>query len=144
MYLQNIFCVAPVLHSQIVRTNIVTNIDTHIHKQTNTQGENIITSLKRVINIFRVTWPLVQGIHQSPVNSPRKGQWHGALMFSLFAWTNGCVNNRDAGYLRRHHTHYDVTVMSAHRHPSNQLGHQQTRWWLAKQWFHHFAITVTS
>ena len=29
MYLQNIVCVAPVLHSQIVRTNIVTNIDTH-------------------------------------------------------------------------------------------------------------------
>ena len=43
MYLQNIVCVAPVLHSQIVRTNIVTNIDTHT--QINTQGENIITSL---------------------------------------------------------------------------------------------------
>ena len=33
MYLQNIVCVAPVLHSQIVRTNIVTNIDTHTNKQ---------------------------------------------------------------------------------------------------------------
>ena len=52
MYLQNIVCVAPVLHSQIVRTNIVANIDTHTHKQTNTQGENIITSLTRVINII--------------------------------------------------------------------------------------------
>ena len=52
MYLQNIVCVAPVLHSQIVRTNILANIDTHTHKQTNTQGENIITSLTRVINII--------------------------------------------------------------------------------------------
>ena len=26
-------------------------------------------------------WPFVPGIHQSPVNSPHKGQWRGALMF---------------------------------------------------------------
>ena len=32
-------------------------------------------------NIFRVTGPLCGGIHRSPVNSPRKGQWRGALMF---------------------------------------------------------------
>ena len=40
----------------------------------------------------------------SPVTGefPHKGQWRGALMFSLiFAWTNGWVNNRDAGDLRR-------------------------------------------
>ena len=52
-----------------------------------------------------------QGIHQSPVNSPNKGQWHGALMFSLIcAWINGWVNNREAGDLRRHRAHYDVNV----------------------------------
>ena len=28
-------------------------------------------------------WPFVWGIHWSPVNSPHKGQWRGALMFSL-------------------------------------------------------------
>ena len=62
-------------------------------------------------NIFRVT-VLVQGIHRSPANSPHKGQWRGALMFSLIcAWIKGCVNNREAGDLRRHHAHYDVTVM---------------------------------
>ena len=45
-------------------------------------------------------------------NYPYKGQWRGALMFSLiFAWTNSCANNRNAGCLRRHRTHYDVTVM---------------------------------
>ena len=41
-----------------------------------------------------------------------KGQWWGALMFSLiYAWTNGWVNNRYVGVLRRHRTHYDVTIM---------------------------------
>ena len=56
--------------------------------------------------------PFVRGIHRPPVNSPHKGQWRGALMFSLIcAWINGWVNNREAGDLRRHHAHYDVTVM---------------------------------
>ena len=33
-------------------------------------------------------WPFVLGIHRSPVNSPHKGQWRGALTFSLiYAWT---------------------------------------------------------
>ena len=57
-------------------------------------------------------WSFVRGIHRSPVNSPHKGQWRGVLMFSLIcAWTNGWVNNRDAGDLRRHRAHYDVFVM---------------------------------
>ena len=56
--------------------------------------------------------PFVRGIHRSPVNSPRKGQWRGALMCSLIcAWINAWINNCRAGDLRRHHTHYDVTVM---------------------------------
>ena len=57
-------------------------------------------------------WPFVRGIHRSPVNSPHKGQWHGALMFSLVcAWTNGWVNYRDAVDLRRHRAHYHDTAM---------------------------------
>ena len=28
-------------------------------------------------------WPFVRGIHRWPVNSPHKGQWRGALTFSL-------------------------------------------------------------
>ena len=48
-----------------------------------------------------------------PVNSPHKGHWRGALMFSLIcAWTNGWLNDRNPGDLRRHRAHYDVTVMS--------------------------------
>ena len=60
-------------------------------------------------NIFRVTGPL---IHRSPVNSRHKGQWRGALVFSLICvWINGSVNNGEAGDLRRHRAHYDVIVM---------------------------------
>ena len=48
----------------------------------------------------------------SPVNFPHKGQWRGALIFSLiWAWINAWVNNREAGDLRRHRAHYDVIVM---------------------------------
>ena len=32
-------------------------------------------------------------------------------VFLICAWINGWVNNREAGDLRRHRTHYDVTVM---------------------------------
>ena len=57
-------------------------------------------------------WPFVRGNHRSPVNSPHKGQWRGALMFSLICvWINGWTNNREAGDLRRYHTHYDGTVI---------------------------------
>ena len=57
-------------------------------------------------------WPFVRGIHRSPVNSPHKGLWRGALMFSLIcAWTNSGANNGDAGDLRHHHAHYDVVAM---------------------------------
>ena len=60
---------------------------------------------------FPRNWPFVRGIHRSPVNSPHKGQWRGALMFSLICvWINGWVNNREAGDLRRYRGHYDVIV----------------------------------
>ena len=55
---------------------------------------------------------LCGGIHRSPAESPHKGRWRGALIFSLICtWTNGGANNRDTGDLRRHCTHYDVTIM---------------------------------
>ena len=56
---------------------------------------------------------LGNGRRFSPVNSPHKGQWRGALMFSLICtWINGWVNNHEAGDLRRHHAHYEAIVMS--------------------------------
>ena len=61
---------------------------------------------------FPRNWPFVRGIHRSPVNSPHKGQWRAALMFTLICvWINGWVNNCEAGDLRRYYAHYGVTVM---------------------------------
>ena len=58
-------------------------------------------------------WPFVRGIHRSgPGEFPSQRPVSGALMFPLIcAWINGWVNNRKAGDLRRHRTHYDVSVM---------------------------------
>ena len=97
--------------------------------------ENIITSQLWAVSImpndgpvthddvikwkhFPHYWPIVQGIHRSPVNSPHKGQWRGPLVFLWSApWINGWVNIREAGDLRRHHAHYDVIVMSWRQWP---------------------------
>ena len=57
-------------------------------------------------------WPFIRGTHRSPVNSPYKGQWRGAVKFSLIgAWINGWENDRKAGDMRRHRAYYDVTVV---------------------------------
>ena len=62
---------------------------------------------------FPRNWPFVRKIHRSPVNFPHKGQWRGALMFSLiYVWINDWANNREAGDLRRYPVHYDVIVMN--------------------------------
>ena len=64
---------------------------------------------------FSVLLTLCAGNHRSLVNSPHKGQWRGALMFSLIcAWINAWVNNHEARDLRRHHAHYDVIRMVLH------------------------------
>ena len=64
--------------------------------------------------IFFALLAFVRGSHRWPVDSPHKGQWRGALMFSLMrAWTKGLANNTNASYLRRHRSHYDVTVMTS-------------------------------
>ena len=58
------------------------------------QMETCSASLGFVRGIHR--W--LRGIHRSPVNSPHTDQWRRALMFALIcAWTNGWVNNQDAG-----------------------------------------------
>ena len=63
-------------------------------------------------------WPFVWEIHRSPVNSPHKGQWRGALIFSFIcAGIKGWVNNRAVGDLRRHRPHYDVTLMNVWQDP---------------------------
>ena len=98
---------------------------------------------RRNINTFGIT-NVVPGVlhddvilwkhfprHRSPVNSPHKGQWRGALMSSLICvWINGWVNNREAADLRRHRAHYDVIVM-------NSFGLSDGIWW------HGYGSTLT-
>ena len=62
-------------------------------------------------NIFHVTGHLCGGCTGPGEFPTHKGQWRRALMFSLICvWKNGCVNNREAGDLGSHRTHYDVIV----------------------------------
>ena len=87
-------------------------------------------------------WPFVRGIHRSPVNSPHKGQWRGALMFSLIcAWITDWVNNREAGDLRCHRAHYDVIVMF-----SENLSFSSCTWYCVVgsviRVFHFVALTL--
>ena len=61
---------------------------------------------------FSALLVICSGNSPVPVNSPHKGQWRGALMFSLMCTRiNSWINNGEAGDLRRHRAHYDVTVM---------------------------------
>ena len=64
-------------------------------------------------NIFRAAGLSARGIHRSPVNSPHKGQWRGALILSLICvWTNNWANDGDDGDLTHHRAHSDVTVVN--------------------------------
>ena len=78
---------------------------------------------------FLCHWPFVRGIHRWPVNSPHKGQRRRALMFSLIcSWINFSVNNGEAGDLRHHCAHYDITVMlwkfQIHSHWSDDINQE--------------------
>ena len=74
--------------------------------------------------------PLVRGIHRSPVNSPHKGQWRGAMVFALIcAWRNGWVNNGEAGDLKRNCAHYDVIVIRLVNDGAHGIWNIRSREW---------------
>ena len=82
-------------------------------------------------------WPFVRGIHRSPVNFPHKGQWRGALMFSLICvWINDWANNREAGDLRRYRALCDVIVMTNPVQPRN---HSWLHYIMMTSWWKHFS-----
>ena len=69
-------------------------------------------------------------------NSPVTGEFPAqrpvtrSLLFSLIcAWISSSVSNREAGHLRRHRTHYDVTVMDelVPHHKTQQIGNSAPR-----------------
>ena len=71
------------------------------------------TRWRHQMETFSALLAICAGNSPVPVNSPHKGQWRGALVFSLIcAWINDWVNNREAGDLRRRRSHYDVIVMT--------------------------------
>ena len=85
-------------------------------------------------NIFPVTGPLCGRIHQSSVNSPH--QWREVLMFSLIcAWINARVNNRWAGDLTCHRTHYDVMVMTLTSYDHDGVSNHQPQGCLLNRLF---------
>ena len=63
---------------------------------------------------FPCYWPSVRGIHRSPVTGEFPSQRPVTRTFGVFficVWINSCVNNREAGDVRRYRAHYDITVM---------------------------------
>ena len=86
-------------------------------------------------NIFRVIWTFARRIHRSPVNSPHKGQWRGALMFSLIcARTNGWVNNRAenspvTGEFPLQRPVPGSSDVFFDLHPNKRLSKQSRGWW---------------
>ena len=74
------------------------------------QPQHNTTWWRHQMETFSALLALCEG--NPPVDSTHKGQWRGALMFSLIcAWTSGWVNNCEAADSRRYNAHYDVTAM---------------------------------
>ena len=87
---------------------------------------SLTTWWRHQMETFSALLALCAGNSPVPVNSPHKGQWRGALMFSLiYAWINDWVNNRETGDLRRQGGHCDVIVMI-------QVSRSFSHWFRAK------------
>ena len=77
-------------------------------------------------NIFRVTDPLYwefTGQRWIPLTKASDPElW--CFLWST-PWINGWVNNREAGYLRRHRAHYDVIVIKSTGTKPQQSKHHE-------------------
>ena len=60
-------------------------------------------------------WPFVRGIHRSPVNSPHKGQWREALVFSLICALNKPFSKKTWGWW------FETTSRSWWRHSNGNM-----------------------
>ena len=90
-------------------------------------------------NIFRVTGPLCGefiGHRWIPLTKASDTE----LWYSLIcARTKGWINNRDAGVLRRHRAHYDVTVMCS---GSNDVDRFVLRVYFRSLWWRHEMLST--
>ena len=78
--------IAPHLHERLASSGWPARVKIDLIKFDLTDTHDDVIKWKH----FPRYWPFVWGIHRSPVNSPHKSQWRGALMFSLIcAWING-------------------------------------------------------
>ena len=65
---------------------------------------------------FSALLAFVRGEFTGPCEFPAQRPVTQSFDFSLICvWINDWVNNREAGDLRRHRGHYDVTVMQSQR-----------------------------
>ena len=125
-----IICTLHIVHCKIVMEKIQLSRDVRI-----SGTHDDVIKWKHFLHY----WPFVRGIHRFPVNSPHKGQWRGALMFSLICvLINSWVNNREARDLRRNPAHSDVTVMN---HTLDLLVHTCVT---GPQWVNSSAISANS
>ena len=66
-------------------------------------------------------WPFVREIHRSPVNSPHKGQWRGALIFYLIRLNNR-LSKQSRGWW------FETASRSLCRHCKSQLSRGWQFW----------------
>ena len=73
-------------------------------------------------------WPFVRGIHRSPVDSPHKGQWRGALIFwcRLIIQTDADVSIHDDVIKWKHFPRNWPFVRGIHRSSVNS--HHKGQW----------------
>ena len=124
--IQRMLCIesvnSPVCHAGRLRSTVLMTSYKMVHISSN---KRVAWSSKqaKVLHITSSWWhhqmetfstllALCAGNSLVPMNSPHKGQWRGALIFSLICvWINSWINNREAGDLRHHRGHPDVSVM---------------------------------
>ena len=77
---------------------------------------------------FSTLLAICAGNSPVPGEFPHKGQWRGALMFSLICTRINGLNNGEGGDLRRYRAHYDATVMP----------------WLLMTWWHRGRVRMAA
>ena len=90
------------LFMQLLNTSLIKSTWPRLCHCANSSFKNelMTTWWRHQMETFSVLLAICAG---NSMNSPHKGQWRGALIFSLICpWINGWVNNGEVGDFRRH------------------------------------------